>query len=141
MAKLFEAMDLTFAQSTNLRNSDLYHGSFFPLLSPRISHHYCSRPSVSSLFRGSILDYIQCDKGHQRSRVDIFSEIALTIRYVGFFLWCSLSKIVLYYQIHCRGIDTLAKAFDKFEEVELMDGDNKWHCEQCDVRGSVHYHR
>jgi hypothetical protein len=80
MAKLFEALDVTFAHG-NIKRTDLsvlLSMFMFEMLFSLIERFF--RPSVSSLFRGTISDYIKCSAGHERQRNDLFSEIALSIR-------------------------------------------------------------
>ena len=68
---------------------------------------------LTELYQGTLSDQIicqECNKG--KLKTDTFSDISLAI----------------------RGVNTLQEAFDKYMQPEVMDGENKYECENCNKR-------
>lgn len=68
---------------------------------------------INELYEGMMVDELVCQEcKNVVSRDDKYLDIPLVI----------------------RDVDSVGQALDKFAEVELLDGDNKYFCEKCDKK-------
>jgi len=69
---------------------------------------------VNVLYEGMLVDSITCqiNPKHGRERVDPFFDLLLSI----------------------RDIDSLEGALNKYTEIEMLEEENKWTCEQCGTK-------
>eukprot|EP01126_Amoeba_proteus_P037810 TRINITY_DN3918_c0_g1_i1.p1 TRINITY_DN3918_c0_g1~~TRINITY_DN3918_c0_g1_i1.p1 ORF type:complete len:466 (+),score=98.05 TRINITY_DN3918_c0_g1_i1:90-1487(+) len=71
---------------------------------------------INHLYQGEMKDFVQClNCGSESSRKDHFLDIPLVIRSFG----------------ATKSVSCLEEAFDKFVEVETLNGSNQYQCDKC----------
>eukprot|EP00002_Diphylleia_rotans_P025264 TRINITY_DN4994_c0_g1_i3.p1 TRINITY_DN4994_c0_g1~~TRINITY_DN4994_c0_g1_i3.p1 ORF type:complete len:1060 (-),score=216.65 TRINITY_DN4994_c0_g1_i3:722-3901(-) len=68
---------------------------------------------IESLFRGVQANYIVCSEcGYRSEREEVFLDFAANV----------------------RGLESLEAGIEKYLDAEILDGDNKYHCDRCNAK-------
>lgn len=78
---------------------------------------------INDLYEGTMLDYVKClECGREKSREDTFLDIPLPVR--------PFNSPEAYHSIE--------EALRAFVQPETLDGNNQYHCENCDKKCDAH---
>nr|CCA17629.1 conserved hypothetical protein [Albugo laibachii Nc14] len=85
----------------------------------------CKEDFVNELYRGTLKDYVKCCAcGYESSRMDHFLDLSLVIRPIG----------MEDNAFSVRKIESLEKALEFFLKPEVLDKENQWECDKCELK-------